>query len=215
MIPATTATNRVLTLDDEVLIRAAVAALLRVGGFHVDGQAAADGGWAVLPTEHPTLDTVLTEVGTPGPAGVVGLAAAIESVVADELRRGRSEAGAYGTVRDGRSDLAARIEAFIGGQLSDPDLSPAKLAAAHHVSVRCLHRVFQAKGTSVSATIRRGRLERCRRDLIGTDDPIHRIALRWGFRRAADFSRAFRAMYAVTPREYRQRNALGRPVAAG
>ncbi|MFF3547497.1 helix-turn-helix domain-containing protein [Streptomyces platensis] len=58
--------------------------------------------------------------------------------------------------------------------------------------------------------MRHQRLERARRDLT---DPtlrhhtIHRIATRWGFTRAADFTRAFRTHYGMPPRDYR--HALG------
>ncbi|MEU1813476.1 hypothetical protein [Micromonospora aurantiaca (nom. illeg.)] len=38
--------------------------------------------------------------------------------------------------------LRARVEAFIDSHLGDADLSPADVAAAHHISVRTLHRLF-------------------------------------------------------------------------
>ncbi|MFF7360592.1 helix-turn-helix domain-containing protein [Streptomyces sp. NPDC008125] len=107
--------------------------------------------------------------------------------------------------------LLAGIHSFIERNLSDPQLSPALIAAAHHISVRYLHLLFQQRGVStVSAWIRRRRLERCRRDLL---DPLLRhqslrtIATRWGFQHPAEFSRAFRAAHGMPPRDYRQRAA--------
>lgn len=35
--------------------------------------------------------------------------------------------------------------------------------------------------------------------------PIHAIATRWGFARAADFTRAFRTTHGVPPRAYRHK----------
>lgn len=101
----------------------------------------------------------------------------------------------------------ARIDAFIETHLADPELTPAAIAAAHHISVRSLHRAFQKQGRSVGAWIRTRRLQRCRRDLADpalADLPVHRVAARWGFTRPADFTRAFRAAYGMTPSEFRE-----------
>ncbi|MFE2941524.1 AraC family transcriptional regulator [Streptomyces sp. NPDC059255] len=83
-------------------------------------------------------------------------------------------------------------------------------AAAHHISVSYLHRVFQAhdRGTTVSAWIRHQRLEAARRDLADPAlraVPVHRIGTGWGFTQHAVFSRAFHAAYGVPPRDYRHR----------
>ncbi|WAZ19198.1 helix-turn-helix domain-containing protein [Streptomyces cinnabarinus] len=106
-----------------------------------------------------------------------------------------------------RQAMLARVNAFIDHNLTDPDLRPADIAAHHHISLRSLHTLFQEQGETVAASIRRRRLERCLTDL--TDPRLHRrpisaIAARWGFLRPAEFSRAFRAAYAMTPREFRQ-----------
>lgn len=98
--------------------------------------------------------------------------------------------------------LLARIQAFITARLGDPELGPESIAVAHHLSLRTLHRLFQAHDVTVAGWIRTRRLERCRRDLA---DPQLRwlsaqaIAARWGFSNAAHFSRAFRAAYGISP----------------
>jgi AraC-like DNA-binding protein len=106
-----------------------------------------------------------------------------------------------------RRALLLRIQAFVHEHLDDPGLNPGVIAAAHHISTRYLHRLFQQEGSTVAGWIRRRRLDRCRRDLgdpaLGAR-PIHTIAARWGFLRPADFSRAFRAAYGIAPREYRE-----------
>jgi AraC-like DNA-binding protein len=90
--------------------------------------------------------------------------------------------------------------------LADPDLSPASIAAAHHISVRSLHRLFQDHEETVAAWIRERRLERCRRDLADprlSDHPAHAIGRKWGFADPAHFSRAFRATHGLSPSAYR------------
>ncbi|MBA2807870.1 helix-turn-helix domain-containing protein [Streptomyces sp. KM273126] len=98
--------------------------------------------------------------------------------------------------------MLRRIQGYVLHHLGDSRLTPDRVAAAHHISTRYLHRLFQRQGLTVAAWIKAQRLERCRRDL--TDPrlrhlPVHVIAARWGFDRAADFSRAFRVAYGVTP----------------
>ncbi|SBT38005.1 helix-turn-helix domain-containing protein [Micromonospora auratinigra] len=105
-----------------------------------------------------------------------------------------------------RRALLAQVRAHIRQHLGDAGLTPQTVADAHHVSVRSLHRLFEAEETTVAAYIRDQRLERCRRDLTDPllrDQPIHAIASRWGFRDKAHFSRAFRAAYQQTPQAYR------------
>ncbi|MEU6603317.1 helix-turn-helix domain-containing protein [Streptomyces flaveolus] len=103
--------------------------------------------------------------------------------------------------------LYLRIQAFIQQNLGDPELTPDDIAAAHRISTRQLHRLFQGQGLSVSGWIRQCRLEHCRRDLSDphhNDLPIHAIAARWGLPNAALFSRAFTAAYGMPPSEYRR-----------
>lgn len=93
--------------------------------------------------------------------------------------------------------------AFISRHLPDPGLGPAAVAAAHCVSTRTLHRLFQAHGTTVGDVIRRERMARCRRDLADPAlraTPVSAIGARWGFPRPAEFTRAFRAATGLTPR---------------
>ncbi|MEU9126311.1 AraC family transcriptional regulator [Streptomyces sp. NPDC048506] len=105
-----------------------------------------------------------------------------------------------------RRALILRIQGFIHRHLADPDLRPPAIAAAHHISTSYLHSLFQHEETSVAAWIRRQRLERARRELADPTwrtTPIHAIAARCGFARAADFTRAFRTAYGMPPNDYR------------
>ncbi|WP_033280188.1 helix-turn-helix domain-containing protein [Streptomyces sp. NRRL F-525] len=104
-------------------------------------------------------------------------------------------------------ELPARIEAYVQEHLADPGLTPRTVAAAHHISVSYLHRLFRTGGTTVTELIRHGRLEGARRDLADRrlrETPVHRIAASWGFRDHSAFTRAFRTAYGVPPREYRE-----------
>ena len=111
--------------------------------------------------------------------------------------------------------LLCRIEAFIGLNLGDPGLTPAAIAAHHHISLGYLHRLFRSRELTVAAWIRHLRLERCRAELSDPrlrPRPVHAVGARWGFRHAADFSRTFRAAYGCPPGDYRrQALAAGRP----
>jgi AraC-like DNA-binding protein len=116
------------------------------------------------------------------------------------------EVGASLDASPQQQSLLPRIMAFIRQHLRDPRLSPSSIAAAHHISVSYLHRLFQSHDTTVWAWIRSQRLDRARRDLTDPhlrELPVHRIAARWGYTDHATFTRAFRASYGVPPREYR------------
>ncbi len=108
-----------------------------------------------------------------------------------------------------RRALVENVRAFVRRNLHDPELTPGVLAAAHHVSVSYLHRVFteESGGETVAAWIRRRRLEQAHRDLAdpalrGT--PVHVLAARCGIPRPDDFSRAFRTAYGLSPRDHRR-----------
>jgi AraC-like DNA-binding protein len=106
-----------------------------------------------------------------------------------------------------RTELRARIQAFIEIHLGDPDLSPERIARANAVSVRYLHKLFEAEGATVCEWIRHRRLEHCRRDLADPalrSETIVTIAGRWGLTNGAHFSRIFRDAYSCSPREFRK-----------
>ncbi|KOG88726.1 AraC-like ligand-binding domain-containing protein [Streptomyces varsoviensis] len=104
--------------------------------------------------------------------------------------------------------LFARVSTFLDEHLDDAALTPETIAAAHHMSLRSLHRLFRANATSVAAAIRTRRLERCRRALADPGlarHPVHAIAARWGFTSYAHFSRLFTKTHGLSPGEYRRR----------
>jgi AraC-like DNA-binding protein len=108
-----------------------------------------------------------------------------------------------------------RILDFMRRHLADPNLNPAMIAAAHHMSTRTLHKLFQTHDVTIAGWIRRHRLENCRRDLTDPHQrtrPIHAIATRWGLTDNAHFSRLFRATYGISPAAYRHSITSTAPV---
>ncbi|GGX90264.1 helix-turn-helix domain-containing protein [Streptomyces minutiscleroticus] len=115
-------------------------------------------------------------------------------------RRGRPAPEAPEAVRA----VLARIKDYLERHLPDPGLSPEAVAAAHHISVRYLHKLFEREGVTVGRWVQRRRLEMCRRDLarapVGSS--VAAVAQRWGFVSPAHFSRVFRTAYGMSPRQW-------------
>ncbi|MFH8608248.1 helix-turn-helix domain-containing protein [Streptomyces sp. NPDC018029] len=114
--------------------------------------------------------------------------------------------------------LLLQVQSHVRRHLRDPGLNPDSIAAAHHISTRYLHRLFQEQGLTVSSWIRGLRLERCRRALANpafAAVPVGAIAARWGFTQPAVFTRAFRAAYGLTPSDVRARALAGYGSASG
>ncbi|WP_233513165.1 helix-turn-helix domain-containing protein [Micromonospora craterilacus] len=110
--------------------------------------------------------------------------------------------------------LRARIDAFIEQHLGDVDLSARTIAAAHHISVRTLYRLWEGEDTTVTDLIRRRRLDRCRRDLqnpLLASQSIYAIAARWGLTEKSTFARLFKATYGTSPQSYRQQQPAPGP----
>ncbi|GAA5228310.1 helix-turn-helix domain-containing protein [Paeniglutamicibacter antarcticus] len=103
-----------------------------------------------------------------------------------------------------------RIQGHIDANLADFELCPRSVAAAHYMSLRSLHMIFEDSGHTVAEWIRTRRLEHCCRDLL---DPFQQkvlvgsIGARWGLPDAAHFSRIFRAAYGCSPSAYRVQNS--------
>jgi AraC-like DNA-binding protein len=115
------------------------------------------------------------------------------------------------TTPQGREPLRAeglrdQIVDFIEMHLREPDLGPERIARAHFISTRYVHKLFRPQGTTVAAYIRARRLEGVRRDLADralAGQTIGSLATSWGFSDPARFSRAFRAVYGCSPTEAR------------
>ncbi len=107
--------------------------------------------------------------------------------------------------------LRLRIIHFIEDNLSDGDLSPAKIATMLRTSPRYVHTIFSRGGETVSQYIRRRRLEECARLLSNAPRgarTISDIAFDYGFASSTNFGKVFREQYGVTPTEYRRQHAV-------
>ncbi|MEE4542601.1 helix-turn-helix domain-containing protein [Streptomyces sp. V4-01] len=142
-----------------------------------------------------------TAANCPAPAGVPLANSAIDllSLLAEELVSLRSPSPA-------NPDRLPAVKEFIERHISDPDLTPQRVARANAISVRYLHKLFQADGDTPGQWIQRRRLQKCRGELAGLDATkrsIAGVARQWGFTSASHFSRAFRSLYGITPAEWR------------
>ncbi|MGH8129806.1 MAG: helix-turn-helix domain-containing protein [Steroidobacteraceae bacterium] len=105
-----------------------------------------------------------------------------------------------------------RIRHFIDENLFLPDLAPPMIAAAHRISIRYLHWLFEETGDTVLQFIIKERLKRCRRELATPamhNRTITDIALSWGFHDLTHFSRRFRQEFGQSPLEFRRQALHG------
>lgn len=108
----------------------------------------------------------------------------------------------------------ARVMRYIAAHYREPDLSPAAIATACHISLRYLHRLFASGEFSVGEWIMEKRLLEARRLLEesgGAFRTIAEIAYHCGFEDASHFSRRFRARFSVAPKDVRERKLGAAP----
>mgnify|MGYP001087044359 CR=1 FL=1 len=116
----------------------------------------------------------------------------------------------------GRARNFARVQAYIEARLGE-ELEPEAIARACAVSVRSLYRLFEERELTLGLHIRQLRVARCAEALRAPShrhESVTQIALKWGFKDSAHFSRAFKERYGVAPREWRAAAHLPKPLAA-
>ena len=100
--------------------------------------------------------------------------------------------------------LFERARAYIQAHLSSPDLGPEILLKELSVSRSNLYRAFEHVG-GVAHYVQHSRLLAARAVLSSQKDRrIQDIAYNYGFRSAADFTRAFRREFGFSPRDARE-----------
>jgi AraC-like DNA-binding protein len=103
--------------------------------------------------------------------------------------------------------MLSRILSYTRRHLTEPDLTPRRIAAAHNVSLRHLYQIFRQADLSLEQWIITQRLEGARADLA---DPAYRrrtiaaVARSWGFTQPSHFTRRFQAAYGITPRDWQR-----------
>lgn len=111
------------------------------------------------------------------------------------------------TVSAARLSDLDRMLAFVRRHLGDPQLAPQMLADHLQVSVRTVHKRFEAAETSFGRALLDLRLDAARRAL---SDPqcqaltVTRIAYGTGFNDLSHFTKAFRARFGMPPGLYRK-----------
>lgn len=106
--------------------------------------------------------------------------------------------------RSGPEALLAQMQRYVRDHLHDPELGPERIAQAHFVSTRYVHKLFASSGTGVSSWIRERRFEGAVGELRRSPETtIAMVATRWGYRHPASFSRAFREVHGCAPRDAR------------
>jgi len=165
----------------------------------IDGRS---GSGALLASLLTVLSSKLLCIRPQEEVGISSAVGGLLTAILAQLAGNGPEMGAEGR----RSVLVTRIRYFVEAEIAHSDLTPASIAATHHISVRQLHRLFEREEMTVTELIRTRRLEGCRHDLADPllrDRSISAVAARWGIPDSAKFSRMFRAAYGVSPREYR------------
>jgi AraC-like DNA-binding protein len=154
----------------------------------------------------PLLRRIAADIETYQPASAARLSTVVMDLITTAVAERIDRTEAVSAQAQQRTTLV-RVNAFIEQNLADSTLTPGLVAAAHHVSLRYLHRLFETEHTTVAAWIRQRRLEKCRRDLA--DPELHAVSVsaigaRWGLPDSAHFSRLFHRTYGLPPVEYRR-----------
>jgi AraC-like DNA-binding protein len=127
----------------------------------------------------------------------------------EELLLEQSLRNGFAVPYDSSQTLLQKCIEYIDGNLGDPTLSPARIAAANYISVRYLHVLFKKTDTSVAAYVRKQRLARTQDDLADIRRArmsVESISNAWGFTNASHFGQIFRKTTGETPAEYRHRH---------
>lgn len=105
-----------------------------------------------------------------------------------------------------------QIVDYLNHHLRDRELSITKVARAHNISERYTYLLLQRQGIIFGEWVRAHRLAGAAQSLRDhPDTPIGRISDQWAFPDQANFTRAFRRAYGVSPREYRHHHAQESP----
>lgn len=109
------------------------------------------------------------------------------------------------TTRDYRERINRvifHIEAHLGEPMNLKDLAKVAYFSPYH-----FHRIFVAfTGETLAGFVRRLRLERAVQQLLHLDASVTEIALCAGYETPSAFTRAFVALFGITPTEYRERH---------
>jgi AraC-like DNA-binding protein len=121
----------------------------------------------------------------------------------DGMRSGRA-AQAAGDTTERRPDLLSTLRAVLSAYLQDGPLAIDEVAEMAGISARTLQRRLRQAGMSFSELLQQVRFERAASFLRESDVTILEVALQVGYEDPSHFSRAFRRLAGVSPKQYRQ-----------
>jgi AraC family transcriptional activator of tynA and feaB len=110
-------------------------------------------------------------------------------------------------ISSARSVALLNVRAVIESRLSDPHLNATSVAQAAGVSIRYANALLAEENSSIMRLVLAMRLARCRQaleDPLQDNRTVSEIAYGWGFSDMTHFGRRFKAMYDVSPRDYRK-----------
>ncbi|RPF70775.1 AraC family transcriptional regulator [Aurantiacibacter spongiae] len=101
------------------------------------------------------------------------------------------------------TDVVARVLDYIGSNLDDPDIDPAKIARVNGMSRASLYRSFKEAGLGIQSVITAQRLLEARRRLsMYPETRITDLALDLGFSSASYFTTVFTQRFGISPRAF-------------
>jgi AraC-like DNA-binding protein len=151
--------------------------------------------WNLVPTAFDEIPAIRTHSGHD-----------VADILAHMVRLALLEASTQCVPADSKDVLRDRVKLYIESHLRDADLSISKLAHVAHCTKRYLHMAFQQEKDSISEHILKLRLERCLEDLRNpafAHRSITDVAYSWGFNNSNHFSRCFKQVYGISPRDSR------------
>lgn len=116
-------------------------------------------------------------------------------------------AAVYRFKRDQKNrEIVEKLTRFVGERYGDPNLTVEAVSEHVGLSPNYIRTIFKNQtGQSLSAYISDLRFQEARRKLLGTDEPVNRIAESVGFGSAKYFYAAFKKATGHTPEEFRRK----------